>query len=249
MMVSLLWAPEKEQFRAEYSHAATESAKQLVPQKSVPSPQLVIKPEPKGHLNQAETPSQGSLGTVAKPHASIEQPIVFLNCELQPLPIRHPLNRPFYVLDTMELNGLVEFLGSNKVGEGSWPPTYSLGECVDRCDLTNYGDEPLFAILMIFTISFRETIKGADGSWRGEPRFTASHQHRVEISKLDSHKEEGTFTFYAWNPTTQFVDVTPPSWAEAELAKSNDRIRVRLKQPGIYGPITQTLSPKQELAK
>jgi len=174
--------------------------------------------------------------------------VLLLNCEMQALPIRYGPGNPVWVLDTQLLNGLMQYFVTEKGSDSFWPSADYLGEFAYRCELVNYSEDPVFGIAMDFTVALLETKKDESGNWRGDgSRITGGHIHHVEIAKVDSRG--GKFVFYTWNGTIQFVTVTPPQYAEAELAKAPNRVQIHLKQPSSQGPIPMLLSPRKELLK
>jgi hypothetical protein len=125
----------------------------------------------------------------------------------------------------------------------------SLGDFAYQCDLTNYADDAVFGVSMTFAVSFLDTWKDENGSWRGDgSKITSTRNSLVDIPKVDPHGSK--FIFYIWNGTAQFAEAIQPDTVTLELAKRQQRVSVRLKRPsGISYPIRLSLSPSHESLK
>ena len=148
------------------------------------------------------------------------------------------------MLDTMMMSGIGEFFSGAKSVDSYWPTSDTFGEFAYRCELTNYGEDPVFAISLSFKVDELETLKDAQGIVRSEgSKVTASRTHQAEVPNLESHG--GKFVFYVYNTLAKFVKVTGPEFVTLTSAKKPDRIQVRLKQPSANGLPPMNLVPRR----
>jgi hypothetical protein len=81
---------------------------------------------------------------------------------------------------------------------------------VYRCEITNYGPDPLIQVGLKFKIEYRETSQAdANPSVRRTGNVVHSQDWPVLISKIDPGKGNAA-VFYVYNASAYHADVTPP---------------------------------------
>jgi disulfide bond formation protein DsbB len=76
---------------------------------------------------------------------------------------------------------------------------------VYRCDITNYGEHPIFNLIMTFKTEFFKP--EADGSRQASTPVAESYDRPVVIDKLDPKE---AFSFYAYSDSRMFVTLWLP---------------------------------------
>jgi len=160
---------------------------------------------------------------------------VSLDCRMAALPVPFPSNSTIYYMELREAlrSSLSEIISSAADADTVWPnlPSDNKGLFAYSCKVTNYGDDPIFALSMVFKVTFLETtqttekLQGHYGLISGKP--TSSYDHSVSVRTLEP--KNGEFTFYIYNTSQQFVRVETPSEATYEPAAKTIRVKVPLK--------------------
>jgi hypothetical protein len=92
---------------------------------------------------------------------------------------------------------------------------------VYRCEITNYGGEPLLQVSLMFKIEYREMLEAAAGH-RQAGGAAHSREWPVLLPKIDPGKSNAV-VFYIYNQSRYFASVIPPDIAS--FIALNDRSR------------------------
>lgn len=171
---------------------------------------------------------------------------VSLDCQMAPLPVPFPTNSTIYYMELSEgaRSGLSDVRSSALEKSTVWPEgtDRNAGVFAYRCRVANYGDDPIFAISMLFRVSFLETRPTKEFLQGHFPLVSSDvksfYDHSVSIRVLEPHG--GEFVFYIYNSySPMFVRVTAPVEATYEPATRKERVKLQLKTAaGDAGTIT-----------
>jgi hypothetical protein len=192
-------------------------------------------------ISPTTSPDQvGSETEAGKNVASIALPVLFLECSRISLPVVLRADSPIYSLDAYAPSGDFR-INSVAGGEAPWPYIVNEGQYGYKCDLTNFGDDPVFAVSVVFTLSRLETKKHDNGGLQSGKVIESVNQP-VSMPKIDPHN--GRFTFYVWTSGDSFVQLVAPDVVTLELAGSPNKVQVKLKQPTGPGSTFLVLTPR-----
>ena len=114
----------------------------------------------------------------------------------------------------------------------------------ERCQLTNYGEVPIFDVKISALVAFKEVLADKDNPGVSrEGGVTLSRNTPIEVQKLDAGPDHA-FTFYIFNLEPQFVEISFPQSATYRLASDRAQHETPLLQsttpPMIFSPFVET---------
>lgn len=168
---------------------------------------------------------------------------LYMSCDRVLLPIPVASGASLYYLDTsigFTQAGL--FRGFYRTA-GAWP-SEKYWSFIYKCELTNYGPTPLFALELTLRLAFRETIEEPDKPGRPKTSGKVVLVRDRQVSMPEPLASNGRFAFYVWNRTSQFVDIQFPQQAAHRPAGERERRLIRLLQPQ---DVQYTASPMPDL--
>lgn len=165
------------------------------------------------------------------------RPVIGLVCEPRGLPIPLPKGSIINTLCTQEGNGLAHAMTLSQEDD-VWHP-YPKSDHVYCCELTNYGEVPVFRVSMSFRVTLKEPVR-QQGIWTSG-KVVSSHVQIAELPSIDANG--GKYVFYVWNSGDQVAEVFAPESVTLESTESDERIQVRLKLPSTHGPPCMALFP------
>ena len=165
------------------------------------------------------------------------KPVIGFLCEPNALPIPLPKGSTIHTLCTQEGNGMAHEM-SLSPEDDVWHP-YPKSDSVYRCELTNYGEVPVFGVSMSFRVTLRELVR-QQGIWTSG-KVVSSHVQIAEVPLIGANG--GSYVFYVWNSGEQCAEVFAPESVTLESTEGHERIQVRLKSTGTHGPACMMLLP------
>jgi hypothetical protein len=116
------------------------------------------------------------------------------------------------------LGGLEDLRGKPD-SEIIWPPNkLGIPTRAYKCDLTNYSQEPVANVELVFHVDFKEMVR--QGKQIGSGKTVLSRDWLAKLNKVDSEK---SFTFFVQNLSELFLYVTKPTCATLELIGDSKR--------------------------
>jgi hypothetical protein len=164
--------------------------------------------------------------------ASSDETEVYFQCDWTPMPKLMPASGEINVFEPSAgdpLGALKTFGGAN-LGKQFGPPGGELRWSNDgkafvdghKCQLFNYGNGPLFDIVLTFDVALREVVKNVGGG-ESTGKILENGKWIADIPKLDEGRTN-PFEFYFFNrfwPYFIQIDPTP----SATFIRSNDAAR------------------------
>lgn len=134
-------------------------------------------------------------------------------------------------------DGIMEplWLGSRHGDPGDeckWEPSGWEPYQARRCEITNYGSEPIFSVMVTFKVEYREEV--ADASNPGVKKsgnIVAAWNRDIPIAKMDPKEP---FVFYIYNQGNKYASVYFPHSATFQRAWHNKR-EVAKFLPAMFG--------------
>ena len=187
----------------------------------------------------ASAPLVGAVDQVGSPHK------ILMEFERIPSNVKMPEEGRIFFLDlaetdTIGLGQIFSEAGSNV----SWPSKRKSG-MVTRCEVTNYGPEPLIDVVISTTPIFRKMI-WSDPSEEGKQTCTVGDVVKrtnawITIDKLGVG-EVNKMTFYITNPTNYSVEIGLPGGARVKTVSSRGETTAVLSRAGFRD--SRTLLPE-----
>lgn len=183
-----------------------------------------------------------------------ESPSLFLSCDAVGLPIREPSGSYINLLQVPSIVGIAR-VASNS--QDYWPTPNRNPGTIDRCDLINYSNGPVFSLLLDLTVATLETKRGNHiQSCDGCPIVSSSsggviasgqpikfQRQGIRADKIDSGK---AYRFYVYNFSRDFVRVQPADHVSLETKDSAKTLRAKLK---LSSTATLLVPPREDASK
>jgi hypothetical protein len=196
----------------------------------------------------SHTPVAGSESPSAKEVSKAPNPRISVDCHQEVLPKTVPANESLQVLwlfpTPVENGGGGMVTQFNTSGQPwKWPiddPMKAVFITAYRCEITNYGNDPLFDLQMALDLIFYEAIPvPGQKDAKGQGKIKLHREWNVLIQKIDSGREN-SFKFYILNHQPDlFVHVLMPKTATLRLLGAEQRIQTNLTvaEPGRIQPL------------
>ena len=166
-----------------------------------------------------------------------EETRLYFQCEASLMPRTFPSSGEIWVyqpLGANALEALTTFGGATlgKVfgqpqGEVKWlndPAKIATGQ---KCQLFNYGNGPLFDVMITFDVVLREVVKHTDGGGSNSGAILQSGKWNLDVPKIDEGRSN-PFEFYFFNRMWPYF-IQIGSSPTATSIKSNDAARQSVK--------------------
>lgn len=158
---------------------------------------------------------------------------IYLQCDTMPMPKNYPASGEIYLVEphsadpiNNNVGGLEKMFGPSGGGPITWSSPEKQFDVGYRCQVFDYGSEPLFDVRLNFDVSIRKVVKGDGGSQSGGETI-ASTQWTATFPKIDQGADK-PFVFYFYNRfLPYFVQINlPPSSASFVRSSSSEREQV-----------------------
>lgn len=131
-----------------------------------------------------------------------------------------------HFLDADPMAASLSTLRSDAPFVGFWPQQGAeIGDAVERCEVENYADTPVFRVNLSFKIKLAQFIKSTTGYQTCGETATTTYDRPIEIVKI---APRGKYLFLLHNGSKQCADFIAPKSATLEGMDSK-RITVGLK--------------------
>lgn len=177
--------------------------------------------------------------TPSEPSSNLIELSLVTECHPALMPKLVPSSGRIYVLSPWPMEpgngggGLGEYY-AEAGSEFKWRSHKGIPSQAYHCQITNYGKVPVFKIMMNFPVIFREVIRDRENpnaTKSGE--ITISRDWPIEVTKIDPGING--FSFYIYNQSQQFVQVSLPESATLSLLHDKIRRNVRMTQASTGG--------------
>lgn len=193
-----------------------------------------------------------STQTTSELASDAPDPNILIECHLGVLPTTTPAEGRIYALGLWPLpaenggGGLEEHFPLGAQGEWKWPTSNGFPLQAYQCQITNYGNAPVFNVELTLHLTFIQALKDdKNPSTIRSGAVTLSREWPIQITKIDAGKND-PFVFYIYNISQEFAGVSLPQAVSLERTGETLRRTVRLIRPtGDHG--LMPLSPMIEM--
>jgi hypothetical protein len=162
---------------------------------------------------------------------------LFLQCVQGPPPSVWPPDGRIYVVPAAGISDPAKLIGGGGMAEYFGQPGSDMSPMwnnnknplINRCELINYGNAPIFNVALSIRLDFLEAIKQGDGGFQSGS-LIAAKDWPIEIRKIDPGQNNG-FVFYLHHIGEQFIRVSLPERASFIRAGSDQQQEAKIIKP------------------